>query len=131
MPNIERLQLLVDALCSGEYEQNMGSLRYNDKFCCLGVACDVYRKPAQSAYWEDNVFVTADGARALSSMPTEVQEWYELSYSQGDIWFKYDGPAEYSSAMAMNDNDFDFLAIARKIVENFPGLTMPEVHTHA
>lgn len=30
-----------EALRSGKYEQGTGYLRANDKFCCLGVLCDV------------------------------------------------------------------------------------------
>lgn len=40
----EPRKLWVEALRSGEYEQTNGALRYEDKFCCLGVACDLYRK---------------------------------------------------------------------------------------
>lgn len=32
----------VAALRSGEYEQGKGRLREGDKFCCLGVLCDIY-----------------------------------------------------------------------------------------
>jgi hypothetical protein len=32
------------ALRSGEYEQGEGTLRANDKFCCLGVLCDLAAK---------------------------------------------------------------------------------------
>ena len=42
-------QKWVDALRSGEYKQTRGALRGDDegnepKFCCLGVACDLYAK---------------------------------------------------------------------------------------
>jgi hypothetical protein len=36
-----RLRWLA-ALESGEYEQTDGHLRHGDRFCCLGVACDVF-----------------------------------------------------------------------------------------
>jgi hypothetical protein len=32
----------VAALRSGEYKQGKGALRLNNKFCCLGVLCDLY-----------------------------------------------------------------------------------------
>lgn len=32
----------VEALRSGEYQQTTMSLRNGDKFCCLGVLCDLY-----------------------------------------------------------------------------------------
>lgn len=37
-------QKWLDALRSGEYEQGEGYLRYNDKYCCLGVLTDLYLK---------------------------------------------------------------------------------------
>ena len=33
--------LWIEALRSGKYEQGRGALRMGDKFCCLGVACDL------------------------------------------------------------------------------------------
>lgn len=47
MDNQERVQLLVDALQSGEFEQGRDALGQVDgatgkvKYCCLGVACEV------------------------------------------------------------------------------------------
>ena len=32
---------LVEALRSGKYKQTVGALRRENRFCCLGVACDV------------------------------------------------------------------------------------------
>ena len=34
-------KLWIAALRSGKYEQGKYRLRVNDKFCCLGVACDI------------------------------------------------------------------------------------------
>jgi hypothetical protein len=31
----------IEALRSGNYEQTQGALRKDDKFCCLGVLCDI------------------------------------------------------------------------------------------
>jgi hypothetical protein len=133
MPNIERLQLLVNALCSGQYKQTQGQLRSGDSFCCLGVACEVYRETAQEGSWGGNAFLTPDGVTATGRLPRLVQMWYELS-QQGDIWFwlKEGEPVDYGSAISMNDKGYDFRAIAQKIVETFPGLTLPsEVPPHA
>ena len=41
----------VAALRSGKYEQCRGDLRRGDKFCCLGVACDLIDKDG----WEKEV----------------------------------------------------------------------------
>lgn len=41
-PNRENMRKLADALDSGKYAQGDAALRTkNDKFCCLGVACDI------------------------------------------------------------------------------------------
>jgi hypothetical protein len=37
--NLERVQLLVDALRSGRFEQGTRQLLKGDEHCCLGVAC--------------------------------------------------------------------------------------------
>ncbi len=42
--NIEVKRKWVDALRSGEYKQGKGQLRKGDKFCCLGVLCDLHAK---------------------------------------------------------------------------------------
>lgn len=36
-----RVQTLIDALRSNEYNQATGALHPSDGFCCLGVGCDV------------------------------------------------------------------------------------------
>jgi hypothetical protein len=41
MMNSEYKQKWVDALTSGGYEQGNGFLRQGNKFCCLGVLCDI------------------------------------------------------------------------------------------
>ena len=46
-----QIQLWLDALRSGDYKQTISTLRYEDKFCCLGVACDVYIKNAGMGKW--------------------------------------------------------------------------------
>lgn len=35
----------IKALRSGKYAQGQGKLNQNNKFCCLGVLCEVLRKP--------------------------------------------------------------------------------------
>jgi hypothetical protein len=37
----------LEALRSGEYEQGMGALKKDGKYCCLGVLCDVLIKDAE------------------------------------------------------------------------------------
>lgn len=53
MINTERVQKLVDALRSGEYQQGKGRLRDGNKFCCLGVACDVFKRETSIGGWDE------------------------------------------------------------------------------
>ena len=41
----------LDALRSGKYRQASESLRTNEGYCCLGVACDVYHQEMSSGIW--------------------------------------------------------------------------------
>jgi hypothetical protein len=41
MVNKERILLWVEALESGQYQQERSALRQGDGYCCLGVACEV------------------------------------------------------------------------------------------
>jgi hypothetical protein len=69
------------ALESGEYKQTRGSLRYNDRFCCLGVACDVYNKAEGLGGWRDQapgervIFEDGKGRRSRGVLPFAVQRW--------------------------------------------------------
>ena len=53
----------VAALRSGKYEQAKGWLREGDKFCCLGVACDLFdpdewhHRAAVAAVKQDRFFL--------------------------------------------------------------------------
>lgn len=57
--NEEAIKLWVEKLRSGEYEQGEGALRVKgeegDQYCCLGLACDVYRELTGKGEWKDPV----------------------------------------------------------------------------
>ncbi len=40
--NRTQIKKWVEVLKSGKYEQGKGTLEANGKFCCLGVACDLF-----------------------------------------------------------------------------------------
>jgi hypothetical protein len=73
----------IKALRSGEYKQGCGALRPSkDKFCCLGVLCDVYRKESKQGGWVtpgDGVpmaFCATDASRPVrGGLPGLVVEW--------------------------------------------------------
>jgi len=71
-------QRWIEALKSGEYQQGHEALRYDNKFCCLGVLTDLYIKE-HGLQWHKGVgecwsFDDKDGLLASS-----VQKWAGLS----------------------------------------------------
>lgn len=74
----------VEALRSGKYEQGKNGLRTKDKFCCLGVACDIY----DNTIWDKL-------PENLGRLPSYVREWLDLSHDEG----------EYKGSYLTNDND--------------------------
>lgn len=122
MINQERVQLLVDALRSGEYVQGYNQLcsitpQRNKHYCCLGVACEVARKNGLdmhvSEYADHLMF-----AGAVSVLPQIVQDWYGFEEPSprlaiaGESW----------TAITWND-DFEksFDELAQAFEDNFLG----------
>jgi hypothetical protein len=53
--------LWVKALRSGDYRQGQHQLRtQDDRFCCLGVLCDVFQKETGRGRWDGNHFELAE-----------------------------------------------------------------------
>ena len=70
---------LVEALRSGEFKQAKGALRTGDGFCCLGVACETYRRITGVGEWED---CEGGDMRFLSDtklLPPRVREFFGFS----------------------------------------------------
>ena len=93
----ENAKILIDALRSGEYEQARGELRYDDKYCCLGVACDIYHNHHPNiCQWEQSEFFsmfTQGNAGTYSvSLPNAVNEWFGLGHDlEKDLVNRNDG----------------------------------------
>ena len=86
----------VAALRSGKYQQGINVLRNGDKFCCLGVACDLIDPDA----WErDNGYGTGDE-----------MAWQELNTDGMDLPFI--GISDAETLSNMNDSGYTFEEIA-------------------
>ena len=74
----ELWQKWIAALRSGKYEQGKGILRdSSDKFCCLGVACNIYDPDGWEK--EPNASVIGYGTPLnISYMPVEVRQAFGL-----------------------------------------------------
>lgn len=110
MVNKENIRKWVDALRSGEYEQKSGSLRQYDKFCCLGVACEVAIASGEPIKTEkdNNGLVSYDAKSCL--LPTRVITW--LGVESPDPAVKNDVENRWEYLTWLNDcgYTFDFIA---------------------
>lgn len=95
----------LDALRSGEYRQGAGRLRWDDRFCCLGVLCDLHAKETGNE-WRAKV----DYLGKNHLLPSMVVKWAELDDGDPVI----DDP-HFSSLSQMNDHGATFGQIANII----------------
>jgi hypothetical protein len=122
----------IKRLLSGKYKQGKGSLRDGDKFCCLGVLCEIARE--RKVVKAERVGVDGEWrfSGELAYLPVEVREWAGAG-SGGDINITLDkrdaqrlkkridpkgiNPKgrEYTSLAQLNDAGASFKTIARLI----------------
>lgn len=105
----------LKALRSGYYKQGKGHLNDGDAFCCLGVACELYRREHSLEMSMDGEgIVSYDGEKFL--LPHKVMEWLELSTPEGD-WLGDEFACD--SLADLNDSGLSFEDIA-KVIEAAP-----------
>lgn len=78
--NVEALRKWVLALVSGEYKQGKGVLRRGDKYCCLGVACEIFKdevglKEDGQPVWPATRFVGTDGDASAVELPESLAKF--------------------------------------------------------
>jgi hypothetical protein len=71
-------QQWIKALRSGEYEQGIHALRSGDRYCCLGVLCDLYDSKLWFNVRDNYSYMNADDL-----LPDEVVNWAELDSDNG------------------------------------------------
>jgi hypothetical protein len=124
----DNAQKWVDALRSDEFKQGKQRLRTSDGgYCCLGVACEIYRRETGQGEWtEDNGFKTA-GHHDRFVLPNAVSDWLGLTAAQGvvdetlvTIDAGSDEPYEVQTLTGLNDAaNYDFNQIA-DVIESEP-----------
>ena len=116
MANKERVQLLVDALRSGKFTQGRMVLRIDQAYCCLGVACEIYRQETGAGSWQDarqyaKSFVVA-GEESVTQLPDPVANWYGFGDQNPRL-------QEFNSAIFANDDGRSFRLIADDFEETY------------
>jgi hypothetical protein len=121
-------QKWVNALESGEYKQTRNSLtnEKNTRFCCLGVACDLYRKEFGGNWDTKGEDFTFMGHSEL--LPSVVKGWLGLETRSGSFPYPT-GTGKRVSLSELNDSGWsrkrrgwNFRAIARLIKKEPKGL---------
>jgi hypothetical protein len=115
--NKEIKKLWVEALRSGEYKQARGRLRDEDKFCCLGVLCDLHAKAVGGAWCRDHEgYLVYSDSDAL--LPPSVTAWAGLSSdSPHTVWHDDDEDRQEEPLAEHNDGRRTFQEIADMIEE--------------
>ncbi len=114
-----RIKQLVEALRSGKYQQGKRALRKNNKYCCLGVACDLYLQANPvAATWSPHVTgpehaFTVGDFRSSSVLPKPVSDWYGIDENP-----YLDG---LRTAASLNDAGRSFSEIADLFESKFLG----------
>lgn len=120
----EHAQKLVEALRSGEFEQMLSRLRATQdgqpSYCCLGVACEIYRRETGEGAWNDNDDFVIDGSDHSSFLPTAVREWLSFSTTDGYMAITLENGGSFSSLTELNDEaELSFAEIA-DVIESEP-----------
>ena len=122
----ENAQKWVDSLRSGEFKQGIGKLRHaedareitpEDTFCCLGVACELYRREnPETSEWVNghtgvNFRVSIDPEPEFHDecdidLPPVVAKWLGLASVEGRYLVPpQGGPRQLDFTYLTNDND--------------------------
>ena len=108
----------ADALRSGKYKQGTMGLRSGDAYCCLGVACELFRQTYGKGRWKETAngdfYFSIGRERAGGFLPIRVRDALGLD----DIGGRYDD----GSLAALNDRGATFAEIADIIESEPPGL---------
>lgn len=119
MSTEDHVKLWIDDLLSGKFSQARGRLRRNDSYCCLGVACERFRRETGQGYWANDEFVLNDGI-STTGLPFEVIDWYGLNPESTEGAYYENG---FGSCLSrQNDDGKSFEEIAEIIKSKPPKL---------
>lgn len=129
------VQIWVEALRSGEYKQGQEYLNLEGYFCCLGVACDLYKKHVDESFPAEEIFpreaIRYSKDKLEQALPMEVASWlgFEETNDVGSFNEEISVPViseegenfivTGTNLADLNDRGADFETIA-KIIESRP-----------
>lgn len=106
-------------LRSGKRKQGRLRLRDGDKFCCLGVLCDIYINEHQDWRWDHQCPIDTLGEpRNPHYLPSDIVEWAGLSATNPAVKVDIDGRLWPVTLGWLNDEGKSFEEIADLIEVN-------------
>lgn len=114
----QRVRWWVEALRSGVYAQATGKLRDGGGYCCLGVACDVFRKRTKHGKWVQDVdgwMFVIGRENAGEVLPDRVQHWLGLDHDNPPINTEGKSTSEQEASYANDNLGWGFNQIADAI----------------
>lgn len=119
----ENAKMWLNALRSGEYIQGRDALATMTSegvaYCCLGVACDLYRKNADDPLFTVKEAADSEGtgcgtlmfAGEENYLPDRVMEWLGMHDERGTYWDNLHG--RNTDLSVKNDSGASFKEIAQ------------------
>ena len=107
----EHRAMLVIALRSGDYEQGRNTLRDGDRYCCLGVACDISGLGEWASDAEGKYTYTAREESESGLLPIAVKVWLGFDTISG-VHFNNIFQEEKSLSELNDEEGFSFDDIA-------------------
>ena len=124
--------LWVEELRSGRYRQGTGRLRDTDnKFCCLGVACDLFFRTTGKGRWVPQLetssftFMVDDNGSDVA-LPKGVRDWLGLASASGGMKQRIHNGVTRQSLTNINDDGVSFDEIANIIESDIDQLIVDE-----
>jgi hypothetical protein len=106
----ENARKWIKALRSGEFKQGRYALKTQDTYCCLGVACEVYRRETGKGSWwpsQGDVYTFSLGPDSSRiEMPDGVRKWVGIASASNEF-----------SIASWNDDGLPFEDIASELEE--------------
>jgi hypothetical protein len=108
----------VKALRSRKFKQTHHKLSDGEKYCCLGVLCELAVEDGiiKKRFKDEAMYYGKGGNYTADTLPNLVQEWAGLSTTDGD--FKISG--RNKSLTFLNDHDNKSFSEIAKVIESEP-----------
>jgi len=105
----------TQALRSGDYKQGTGHLHSENKFCCLGVLCDISNLDDWRVE-EGSAYLRYGSNNAFGILPSKVEDWAGMKSQEGII------KSKETNLYTLNDGGKTFEEIADIIETNYKEL---------